>query len=148
MNIEALEALSYNLAEPLNQSAQAADGAGFALIFSLMFEAGNFRSVHGGISGPQSNDNLRVPDVNELGMQLDGAISTALSKRNFADFALLNSFYSERLSGLKLLEVRPQADSATSRVTSDVEKFGRRSSDALLKELEDSRQYQPVVQAR
>lgn len=96
MNTELIDALSANLALPINQSVQASNGAQFALMLSLVWEGQVGKTV--GID--EAANSAEVSGHNEISLsplQLNKSLGLALQSGNAAAFNLLNSLYSERI---------------------------------------------------
>lgn len=132
MKTELIDALSANLAQPINQSVQTANGAQFALMLSLMLEGQVGRSVAGAVQTIESrpgNDMAPAP------LQLNRSLGLALQAENAAAFNLLNSLYSERT--VPTNEITPQRPEQSG-YPSTLERRGK--GDAMLSEIEQSRQ--------
>lgn len=94
MKLETTDALAASLAQPLNQSVQSANGAQFALMLSLMFEA----KVGGRVEYTEAVTESQPPSPltgTFAPEHLDHSLSLALQSGNAAAFNLYNCLYHE-----------------------------------------------------
>ncbi len=93
MPLDIIDALSTSLAEPLNRAVQTANGAQFALMLSLMFEAKTGRDL---FSSPADKElSGLTADYKFAPMRIDHSLALALESGNAAAFNLYNCLYRE-----------------------------------------------------
>ena len=96
MNSQAIQAPSANITLPLNQAVQASNGAQFALMVSLLFEARLERpTVEGGFAA----STLVAPELGKgrQNFNLEVSLNLALQNNQIHQFNLLRSLYAERI---------------------------------------------------
>lgn len=134
MNTDIIDALSANLALPINQSVQTANGAQFALMLSLMLEGqvGRAKGVDGVrqiVEGGAGGEIVSSP------LQLNRSLGLALQSGNAAAFNLLNSLYSERIVAV---DEPPPPRAEQSGYPSALDRRGK--GESMLSQIEQSRQ--------
>lgn len=135
MNADIIDALSANLALPINQSVQTANGAQFALMLSLMLEGqvGRAKGIDGAkqiVEGGAGGEIVSSP------LQLNRSLGLALQTGNAAAFNLLNSLYSERIVAVDEQPPPPRAEQ--SGYPSALDRRGK--GESMLSQIEQSRQ--------
>ena len=134
MQIETSEALSNSLAAPINHAVSSANGAQFALMLSLVYEAQVGQKTDW---GPEFKPQADAASTHSsIPLQMNHTLAVALQSANGAAFNLLSAIYGERQLSATLSEV---PDEQKADYPSEVDRRGRQ--DPMLETIDTSKRY-------
>ncbi len=139
MHIETTDALSNNLAGPINQAVSSANGAQFALMLSLASEAQIGRKVEWDETNFQIRESVVQLDQ-QVAPRLNGLLAAALQSGSGATFNLMNALYEERY-----IPVSTLTDQQTESPGNAARVDRRHSSDQTLGEIQASKKLADVL---
>ncbi len=140
MQIETSEALSNSLAAPINHAVSSANGAQFALMLSLVYEAQVGQKTDWGPESKPQEDT--AGNYSSIPLQMNHTLAVALQSANGAAFNLVSALYSER----QLAAISSEApDKQKADYPPQMDRRGRQ--DTMLETIDTSKRYADILSA-